>query len=59
MAKEGRKIAKKDRKIALLSLYLLYLYHVWNSRGVLSQNLNFAEKKVGKPCSNTVATIQL
>jgi len=28
-----KKIAKKGRKIALLSLYLLYLYHVWKSRG--------------------------
>jgi len=26
--KKTEKIAKKDRKIALLSLYLLYLYHV-------------------------------
>jgi len=26
--KKDRKIAKKYRKIALLSLYLLYLYHV-------------------------------
>jgi len=25
--------SKKDRKIALLSLYLLYLYRVWKSRG--------------------------
>jgi len=24
---------KKDRKIAPLSLYLIYLYHVWKSRG--------------------------
>jgi len=29
---EGRGQRKKDRKIALLSLYLLYLYHVWKSR---------------------------
>jgi len=28
-----QKIVKKDRKIALLNLYLLYLYHVWNSSG--------------------------
>jgi len=27
------KISKKYRKIALLSIYLLYLYHVWKSRG--------------------------
>jgi len=26
--KKGQKIAKKDLKIALLSLFLLYLYHV-------------------------------
>jgi len=26
------KIAKKRPKIALLSLYLLYLYHVWKSK---------------------------
>jgi len=26
-------MAEKGRKIALLSLYLLYLYHVWKSRG--------------------------
>jgi len=26
----GRGQRKKDRKIALLSLYLLYRYHVWN-----------------------------
>jgi len=25
--------SKKGRKIALLGLYLLYLYHVWKSRG--------------------------
>jgi len=25
---------KKDRKITLFSLYLLYLYHVWKFRGV-------------------------
>jgi len=29
--KKDRKIAKNDRKIALLSLYLLYLCHVWKS----------------------------
>jgi len=27
------KNSKKDRKITLLSLYVLYLYHVWKSRG--------------------------
>jgi len=27
------KIAKKDRKIALFSLFLLYLYHIWKFRG--------------------------
>jgi len=27
------KISKKDRKIALLSFYLLYLYHVRKFRG--------------------------
>jgi len=31
--KKKREIAKKRSKIALLSLYLLYLYHVWKSRG--------------------------
>jgi len=30
---QRRKIAKKKRKIALLSLYVLYLYHEWKSRG--------------------------
>jgi len=30
--KKDRKIAKKHRKIALFSLYLLNLYHVWKSR---------------------------
>jgi len=25
--------SKKDRKIALLSLYLLYLYHIWKPKG--------------------------
>jgi len=32
--KKTEKIAKKDqRKTVLFSLYLLYLYHVWKSRG--------------------------
>jgi len=28
--------SKKDRKIALLSFYLLYLYHVWKSSGAMA-----------------------
>jgi len=31
--KKDRKIAKIEQKIALLSLYLLYLYDVWKFRG--------------------------
>jgi len=31
--KKWSKNSKKDRKTALFSLYLLYLYHVWKSRG--------------------------
>jgi len=31
--KNDRKIVKTGRKVALLSLYLLYLYHVWKSSG--------------------------
>jgi len=31
--KKDRKIAKKDRNIALFSIYLPNMYHVWKSRG--------------------------
>jgi len=30
---QGGRQRKKSRKIALLNLYLLYLYHAWKSRG--------------------------
>jgi len=32
LSEEGGGQRKKDRKIALLSLYLLYLHHAWKSR---------------------------
>jgi len=53
------KSGKKRPKIALLSLYLLYLQKNVKFQGGLSQNLNFAKKRERKSCSNKVAKIQL